>query len=136
MSGRGRTPKLNPLGRGSRRFVECPRGADVVVPELPGSNLRPETQAWFQAVVNSSVAAQFEAADWQRVLMILPMREAYLRVLAKGDTLTALKLSAELRLLEAPLGLVLRDRMVSRVAPVKPAPIAAQDTSAYDPFAV
>lgn len=129
MSGRGPAPK-DPTQRRRRnkdQHAELPADGELRGPELPatyrshdGENaltvryLAP-TRAWWDTWRASPQAAQFSGTDWQRLLMLAPLVDAYLRVpTVKGHT--------EIRLAESLFGATVVDRMRLRWELERPEP--------------
>jgi hypothetical protein len=83
--------------------------ADGVVrgPELSGT-YSAQTVAWYETWRTSPQALLFEATDWQRLQMLAPLVDSYLRV----PSTAAL---AEIRLNEERLGATYADRQRTRI---------------------
>jgi hypothetical protein len=124
MSGFGPPPSENKRRRNADTFegheVTVQDDAEVRGPELPHAALyEPQTIAWYETWRSSPQGAVFLSTDWQRLIMLAPLVDAYF---AEPST----KLLAEIRLSEGLLGATHADRLRARmkVEAPKPAPSA------------
>ena len=92
-------------------------------PRLP-KGYRAETVAWFSTWASSEQAAEFAATDWQRLLMLAPLVDAYF---AQPDRL----LMAEIRASESKLGAMVEDRKRLRLKIEPPTPPAPPKKDRY-----
>jgi hypothetical protein len=98
VAGRGPAPKRPEERLDQRRREptrELPAAAKVRRPRLPRGQSE-ETKRWWKTWCESPQAALFEDTDWQRLLDLVPLKEAYY-----GGKLS---LQAEIRRNEASLG--------------------------------
>jgi hypothetical protein len=96
-------------------------------PALPKGYL-PETVTWFKTWASSEQAVEFAATDWQRLLMLAPLVDAYF---TQPDRL----LMAEIRASESKLGAMVEDRKRLRLKIEQP-PVARPKTSRYEHVSV
>jgi hypothetical protein len=97
-------------------------------PKLPKGH-RVETVAWFETWANSEQAAEFAATDWQRLLMLAPLVDAYF---TKPDRF----LMGEIRATESKLGATVEDRKRLRLKIEPPPTPAPPKKSRYDHISV
>lgn len=76
-------------------------------PELPGK-YGPETVAWYDNWRRSAQAQLFISTDWQRLIMLAPLVDAYYRVPSTA-------MLGEIRLNEERLGATYVDRMRAKI---------------------
>jgi hypothetical protein len=107
MAGRGPAPKPDDKrARRNKPEIETTElaGDKGKRPALPGRRgLLPQTRRWWDTWAGSPQAEQFLATDWQRLIFLIPVVEAYF----KGD----LGSLTEIRLNEAKLGGTPEDRL-------------------------
>ena len=95
------------------------RGPDLV--EVSGrDDWHPDTLRWFDAWRRSPQAQAFLATDWERLVMVAPLRD----VIARNPQRPSASAMAELRLNEERLGATLADRIRLRMNIVADAPLA------------
>lgn len=70
----------------------------------------PRVRSWWQAIVDSPMAARYEQTDWVRVDELVVLVAEYWRAVDEGDVPTMLKLAQERRLQESLLGVTAVDR--------------------------
>ncbi len=89
-------------------------GAPVKIPELVGTYL-PQTWAWWDTWINSPQVEFLSATDWQTLLRLVPLVDAYFMA-------PTAQLASEIRQTEAKLGATAsdRDRLGWRIEPPKP----------------
>lgn len=103
-----------PKGEGRRRRNAPAHGETVLAddgirrgPDLP-AGYDPAVVEWFETWRTSPQAVVFEATDWQRLLMLAPIVQAYMR----RPSAAAL---GEIRMNEERLGATVVDRMRARM---------------------
>jgi hypothetical protein len=90
--------------------------AEVRGPDLPQADLYgPQTIAWYETWRRAPQAAVFVPTDWQRLIMLAPLVDAYY---LEPST----KLLAEIRLNEGLLGATHADRLRARIKVEQPRP--------------
>lgn len=119
MAGRG------PAGEGKGHRTKAEKQVTVVdaaervtdAPELAGDQWCDGTRAWFETWRNAPHAVLFTSTDWQRLLMLAPLVDGYLRSPTK-------ELLSEIRLNESLLGATVVDRLRGKVEVKQSAPAA------------
>lgn len=101
-------------------------------PKLPRRrSQRAEVREWWDDWTASPQASQFGRTDWRRLLMLVPLVDAYFAAAEAKDAGTLTRIAGELRLQEAKFGATPDDRMRLRwvlrpsAPPVPEAPAAA-----------
>lgn len=121
MAGMGPPPSEHKRRRNADTFegqgVTVPADGDALRgPELPHAALYgPQTVAWYETWRASPQAAVFVPTDWQRLIMLAPLVDAYY---LEPST----KLLAEIRLNEGLLGATHADRLRARIKVEQPKP--------------
>lgn len=127
MAGYGPAPKEGAkLGRYTSELEQpttALAGAAVQPPRLPKPrSLCVETRHWWERWTRSPMAETFCETDWSRLLMLMPLVEAYNRMTdvdnIGGDDWSpsgAAKLLAEIRMSESLLGATHLDRLRGRI---------------------
>ncbi|SFD14199.1 hypothetical protein [Streptomyces aidingensis] len=122
MAGFGPPPSENKRRRNADTFegfettVPTDSGEELRGPELPHAALYgPQTIAWYDTWRRSPQSAAFLPTDWQRLLMLAPLVDAYF---LEPST----KLLAEIRLNEGLLGATHTDRLRARIKVEAPKP--------------
>lgn len=120
MAGRGPAPKENKLGRYQSELdkpeVELEVGS-FEAPTLPGYREYPaKVKRWWDTWVASPQANTFTATDWQRLLMLAPMVDAYYNLAGEPRAIrSALLALTEIRQNESLLGATHLDRLRGRI---------------------
>lgn len=120
MAGMGPAPKEGKLGRYQSELdkpeVELEAGS-FEAPKLPGyREYSYKVKRWWDTWVASPQAATFTATDWQRLLMLAPMVDAYYRMVGDPRSLrSALLALTEIRQNESLLGATHLDRLRGRI---------------------
>jgi hypothetical protein len=125
VAGFGPPPKENRRRRNADSFgadVSAPPPDTAAAPPLPSPArwLKP-TRTWWATWADSGQAAHFTATDWQRLLALLPLVDAYHRLTAPEhaeDTRkvrAALEILKEIRQNESLLGATHLDRLRGRM---------------------
>lgn len=99
---RGPLPKSNAVRRNSRSAKSRMEAPAAEAPELVGE-WRDETWAWWRAWVASPQAENFASTDWQRLVMLAPLVDAYFASPTP-------QMMAEIRQNESKLGATAMDR--------------------------
>jgi hypothetical protein len=120
MAGNGPPPSENKRRRNADAYegheVTVQSDAEVRGPELPHAALYgPQTLAWYETWRRAPQAAAFIGTDWQRLIMLAPLVDAYY---LEPST----KLLAEIRLNEGLLGATHADRLRARIKIEQPKP--------------
>lgn len=121
---RGPLPKMDPEKRASHRppafqTVDLdPSASAEGAPPLPGADgYLEETRSWYQTWVGSPQALQFLATDWQRLHMLAPLVDRYLRDVRSERPEVQRKAAALLShivMSETKLGATAQDRLALR----------------------
>lgn len=105
MAGKGFPPKgSRSRPRDESRPTRLRSKGSPKPPALPKTKLLPATRTWWRTWVESEQSQHFTATDWQRLLMLVPLVDAYWREPSKD-------LLGEIRLNESKLGATAEDRM-------------------------
>jgi hypothetical protein len=124
MAGHGPPPSEHKRRRNKDEFadqaVTVEADAEVRGPELPhGALYGPQAIAWYETWRRAPQAAAFIGTDWQRLIMLAPLVDAYY---LEPST----KLLAEIRLNEGLLGATHADRLRARIKIEQPKPAPTQ----------
>lgn len=128
MGARGPAPREGSVTRHPPK--QQPKNMEAATPDVPElvGDYVPATVAWWGAWLGSPQVAFFAATDWQTLLRLAPLVDAYHRK-------PAANLAAEIRQTEAKLGGTVsdRDRLGWKISPPSDEPLAAPKGSRSRP---